>query len=109
MGKSKASDPAKINISNIKGVIQSLSRKVQRNISGFELDEHIYEQIIWRRTEVEKKSPKCWNENECKICGCDVLGKTMEDRSCEGKCYTAMMNKEEWEEYKIINNIKLFD
>lgn len=113
-GKSKALKPATLSFKNIKAVIQSYFRKA-KVISGFSLPSHIYEQIIWRRTQVMEKSPECWNNNECKVCGCDVLGKTMEDRACSAKdidqeiCYPAMMEKQEWLVYKEDKKIKLFD
>ena len=88
-------------------------------MSGFELPLHIYEQIIWRRAEVMYKSPICWYTGSCRICGCDILGKTMEDRGCaisehsdlkkdREPCYPPMMKDIEWEAYKERYNIKLF-
>jgi hypothetical protein len=107
LGRSKAVKPAKLTWSNIKGVLQAWRRQTQR-MAGFDLQPHIYEQIIWRRFEVMKTSPKCWSNGACVMCGCDILGKTMEDRACEGVCYPEMMKAEEWEDYKRINHIKLF-
>jgi len=49
------------------------------------------------------------------ICGCEILGKTMEDRACaneeigEEPCYPEMMTKEDWRAYKINNQIKIFN
>lgn len=90
------------------------------SIGGLGLDIHIYEQIIWRRVMVKEYSPMCWYKGSCKVCGCDILGKTMEDRACSitehpdlmakrKPCYPAMMNEKEWQRYKIINNVKLFE
>lgn len=113
-GKTKALKAATLSIANIKAVIQSYFRK-GKQMAGFKLEDHIYEQIIWRRTEVIKKSPECWNNNECRVCGCDILGKTMEDRGCsapevgEEECYPAMVDKETWKVFKSKNNVKLFD
>jgi hypothetical protein len=79
---------------------------------------HIYEQIIWRRIKVMDNSPKCWQSGHCIVCGCEILGKTMEDRGCSASespelnispCYPDMMSKKEWNQYKITNNIKLFN
>jgi len=111
IGKTNAKHPAKLTFANIKGFLQSIYRKSQRliNISGFEFAQFKWEQVIWRRTRVKDLSPKCWKENICKICGCDVIDKTLEDRGCEGFCYTEMMQtEEEWKEYKTKNKIKLF-
>lgn len=118
-GKTNASHPAKFTLKNILAVIQAFFRKQKRIISGFELEDHIYEQVVWRRTQVMTKSPQCWHFGKCKVCGCDVLDKTLEDRACSisehpdllkkrDPCYPAMMNSKDWENFKIINNIKIF-
>lgn len=110
--------PAKITIRNIWAVLQAWFRKKQLQIDGVTLDQHIFEQIIWRRTQVRAKSPTCWHSGECIVCGCEILGKTMEDRGCSAgehpelnrePCYPDMMGKEEWKDYKKLNRIKLFD
>jgi hypothetical protein len=104
---------SKITIRNVLAVIQAYFRKA-RMLDGYSLPSHIYEQIIWRRTQVMKKSPSCWERGECRVCGCEILGKTMEDRNCsatdigEEPCYPTMMKKDEWRTYKTSNNIKLF-
>jgi len=105
----------KITIRNILAVMQYLWRKV-RDIAGFPLPQYMYEQIIWRRTQVMEKSPECWREGHCKICGCEILGKTMEDRACGmsevdplKQCYPEMMTEDEWRVFKLNNQIKLFD
>lgn len=119
IGKTDAERPARFRWSNIKAVFQALFRRA-REISGFHVEQHIYEQIIWRRTEVRWNSPKCWFSGKCKICGCDILGKTMEDRACSiiehpdllekrAPCYPAMMDAAQWNEYKKLKNIKLFN
>jgi hypothetical protein len=100
---------AKITLRNILAVLQAYSRKAIRAM-GFELPIHQWEQIIYRRHSVILKSPECWSSGHCVECGCEILGKTMEDRPCEQKipCYPAMMGKEEWEAYKKEYNIRLF-
>ncbi len=110
-GKTEAKNPAKLTLRNIWAVIQAFFRKKRRNLGGFDLEDHIYEQIIWRRTQVLSKSPKCWVSGNCIQCGCEIIGKTMEDRGCHNSpyCYPDMMSKEEWKEYKIRNQIKLFE
>jgi hypothetical protein len=113
-----AERPAKINFRNILAVIQAWFRKKKLTISGIGLEQHIYEQIIWRRLKVKAKSPICWESGACRVCGCDILGKTMEDRACslsespesnKTPCYPAMMSKEKWEAYKTNYKIKLFE
>lgn len=89
--------------------MQAWFRKKRRNLGGFDLEDHLYEQIIWRRTQVIKRSPDCWSSGHCIECGCEILGKTMEDRMCEWTCYPVMMDKEHWKSYKKLWDIKLFD
>jgi len=109
---------SKITFRNIYAVIQAFFRKQKLHIDGISLDQHMFEQIIWRRTQVRAKSPSCWQSGECIVCGCDILGKTMEDRACSVSehpelkrepCYPKMMDKKEWKEFKKVNRIKLFD
>lgn len=118
--RKQASKPAAFSWSNIKAVWQAFFRKQSKCLAGIEMDEHIYEQIIWRRTQVISNSPRCWYSGACKVCGCDILGKTMEDRACSisehpdllakrEPCYPAMMKNEEWKQFKKLKNIKLFD
>lgn len=116
-----AERPAGFIWANIKAVIQAYYRKQKmRSIGGFEMEGHIYEQIIWRRTQVIANSPRCWYSGSCKVCGCDILGKTMEDRACSivehpdllakrQPCYPEMMDAAKWKEFKQLKNIKLFD
>lgn len=119
--RKSASHPAPLSIRNIKAVLQAWTRKkLSKNMAGLELPIHIYEQIIWRRIQVEKNSPKCWHLGACKVCGCDILGKTMEDRPCSiaehpellakrAPCYPAMMDAVAWADYKELNQIKIFE
>ena len=111
MGKSVAQKPAKITRANVKAVLQSVVRRTRKQLGGFDLPEHMYQQIFYRRHMVILKSPECWKTGACKVCGCDILGKTMEDRGCENdpSCYPPMMDKKNWEKYKIEHNIKLFE
>ncbi len=102
-------NPAKITLRNIYAVIQAWFRKKRRGLGGFDLPDHLYEQIIWRRTRVIEKSPKCWEQGSCVECGCEIIGKTMEDRGCEGYCYPFMMNEGEWKVFKKLHDIKLFE
>lgn len=110
-GKTKALRPAKLTLRNIWAVIQAFFRKKRRGLGGFDLPQHIYEQIIWRRIMVIEKSPECWKSGNCIVCGCEMIGKTIEDRGCSSDtpCYPDMMSKGNWQAYKRINNIRLFE
>lgn len=111
MNRKGALNPARITVRNILAVLQAFFRKKRRKLGGFDLPEHMYEQIIYRRFLVIQASPKCWTSGSCIQCGCEILGKTIEDRGCEDKpyCYPLMMDKETWKRYKKYNKVKLFD
>jgi hypothetical protein len=47
----------------------------------------------------------CLKQGYCKICGCETPQLQMSDEACEGQCYPFMMNKEDWEKFKIENGI----
>jgi len=74
------------------------------------LPKHVKEQIIWRRGQVILNSPECWKQGHCVQCGCEIVPKTTADMGCENEpfCYPEMMNKKDWKEFKINNDIKLF-
>lgn len=86
---------------NIKGFIQGHMRKLKAEYGA--LDEHILEQAAWRLSVANKA---CIDTDQCQACGCFPMSdKVLEDRPCEGQCYPAMMNKEEWDSFKRKNNI----
>jgi hypothetical protein len=61
------------------------------------------EQVIWR-SEICKDD--CMIQGKCKYCGCSVPGKLYVVKSCNnGERFPDMMNQNEWEEYKKVNNI----
>ena len=103
-GKTKALNPAKLNIKHIWAVIQSKIRGI------FPKRAHIKEQIIWRRGQVAILSPECWKQGHCIQCGCEIIPKTIANMACENEpyCYPSMMNKKEWKQFKKDNKIKLF-
>lgn len=101
--KEKLADPikrAKLTLRNALGYLQGNWRRLG-------VATHLWEQAIWRRT----KAPECMEKGECIYCGCEMIGKTLEDRGCENPeryCYPDMMNKKDWEKYKKDKDIKLF-
>lgn len=103
-GKTEALNPAKLDFPHIWAVIQSWFRSI------LPTPKHIKEQIIWRRGQVVQMSPECWKEGHCIQCGCEILPKTTADMACENPpyCYPEMMGKENWEDFKKNNGIKLF-
>lgn len=96
---------AKITLSNIKGYIQGNFRKVLDDFG--ELPEHIVHQAKWRLNQVKIKSPKCYEEDKCQHCGCQISAKVFEDRGCSNDelCYPKMMNEIEWESFKLEEDI----
>ena len=108
-GKTKAKNPAKITLRNIYAVLQAFFRKKRRQMGGFDIPSYMYEQIIWRRIQVIILSEECWTSGHCTECGCEITGKTMEDRACDGGCYPVMMSKDVWDKYKKDNLIKIFE
>lgn len=61
------------------------------------LRKHIVEQIEFR---VENMDQQCYDEGECKLCGCKTIALQMANKACEKPCYPTMMKKKEWELFK---------
>lgn len=72
------------------------------------LPEHVNEQAMYRVQIMKEKSPKCYETGECP-CGCDAFELTLGSKGCEQGCYTDMLNKQDWEQYKIKNNVIFTD
>lgn len=109
LNRSKAENPAKINIKNIKKFIQGTYFKLIMKIPWIAtklVKQSKIEQIAWRRKQVELKSPECAKSNVC-FCGCDVEGLISANPACEQKnyCFPEMMNTIEWNSFKTKNNI----
>jgi hypothetical protein len=80
---------------------------LQSKIEFLNPQPHIVEQAYWRLSEVERNSPECLKLGQCKICGCSIDEKVLEDRGCEDGCYPPMKNYLVWEFYKQDNNLKV--
>ena len=65
---------------------------------------HIFEQILWRISIMDKE---CFSNGACKMCGCDTTALQMANKACPKPCYPKMMNKFEWNIYKINNNLTI--
>lgn len=69
------------------------------------LPRHMKEQVIYR-TQFCKDD--CIPAGFCRYCGCDLPGKFYVSESCNGEeRFPDMMNSEDWQNYKIENNIKI--
>jgi len=92
-----------ITIENIKAFLEGNSRMLGRKFGL--VDEHIHEQVAFR-AEICKDT--CLAIGKCEVCGCGVPGKLYVKKSCnEGKKFPDLMEKEEWEQYKLDNSIEL--
>jgi len=93
---------AKINLPNIKGFLSAHYRQALDEL-GF-LENHIKEQAAFRLWRVKVKSPKCYEDDSCVECSCQISSKVFEDRACSANwCYGEMLDKEKWEEFKRIH------
>jgi len=70
------------------------------NVVG--LPQHEQEQIAYR---AELCKNDCALQRQCVICGCDYPGKIFNKESCNINRFPDIMSKEQWEQYKINNNI----
>lgn len=59
---------------------------------------HIREQIEWR---IKKMDQKCLSNGACLLCGCSTPGLQMANDMCDKPCYPDMMDKLNWEEFKM--------
>ncbi len=63
---------------------------------------HIKEQFEWRLKQMDKE---CYNNGQCKICGCDIPALTFANKSCHKPCYPKMKNRFDWEWFKMYNDL----
>lgn len=95
-----------INTTNIKafimGYIRSWAVKLYNKYFKW-----VEERKQYRQEEVEKKSPECIANGQCKHCGCTIPELFYADKGCSNTppCYAAINSKEEWIDYKISNNL----
>jgi hypothetical protein len=69
------------------------------------LPNHESEQVLYR-SQICKDD--CMKLGYCINCGCDVPGKLYVKESCnEGLRFPDLMNKKDWEEFKLKNNIEI--
>lgn len=66
----------------------------------FLIRNHIQQQIEWR---ISVMDIDCYTEGSCKLCGCDTVALQMANKTCNKPCYPKMMDKKDWEEYKLNN------
>lgn len=118
-----AINPAKINLHNISNYLSAKLRNLKiriydRYFSNADVHTsndndpflHEREQVIYRGIVAESVG-QCTSKKFCTYCGCTTVGEGNKYEgwaACETEgCYPEMMNKKEWEEFKLKNNIKL--
>lgn len=74
------------------------SKSTKGVIKHWLMREHIWEQINYRVSVMDKE---CLNKGQCKICQCATIQLQMSSKRCEGICYPTMMNKKDWERFKV--------
>lgn len=91
----------KITLKNIKAYIEG---NTQMTLDGLGLKPDYYkEQIAYRMLQCRD----CLQQGQCKYCGCSVPGKLYVSQSYNnGERFPDLMNEEEWNKYKIANDIQ---
>lgn len=62
---------------------------------------HIIEQFEYRMNSIPKK---CYNNGQCKECGCSVPDLQMANKSCDDMCYPRFVNKKLWNSVMAASN-----
>lgn len=89
---------AKPTLKNIIAYIQgNLRYKLYYSKFAFLIRSHIKEQID---TRISSMDPQCYEEGQCKMCGCQTTALQMADKACSKPCYPRMLNKDEWDQMK---------
>ena len=85
---------AKPTLKNIISYIQgNLRYKLYYSIFAFLIPKHIREQITARINSMDRQ---CYNDGQCKMCGCQTTALQMADKACDKPCYPKMMSRMDW-------------
>ena len=96
-------DKAKPTLKNIIAYIQgNLRYKLFYSNFAFLIRPHIREQIQARINSMDKQ---CYNEGQCKMCGCQTTALQMADKACDKPCYPSMLSKKKWNWLKKVKYI----
>ena len=90
-----------LNIKNIKSFIEGNIRYFEKERGN--LEPHIEEQLIWRMSKCQED---CVILGKCIKCGCPTEKKLLATESCNPNRHVKMMNKKDWEKFKIDNGIE---
>ena len=84
----------KLRIREVKAYITGTIRyKLWYSQLKFLIPLHIQEQI---RARIGSMKEECFNQGQCVMCGCKTTALQMANKSCDGKCYPEMLDKEQW-------------
>ena len=87
-------EKAKPTLKNITAYIQgNLRYKLYYSKFAFLIRPHIKQQIDVRINSMDKQ---CYDEGQCKLCGCQTTALQMANKACDKPCYPRMLNKKEW-------------
>ena len=93
----------KITLKNIKHYIEGNIKMLGDNMHL--LPEHEKEQVAYRAMICKDE---CVRLEYCVYCGCDIPGKLYVKESCNGgERFPDLMNRDDWEKYKLDNGITL--
>lgn len=94
---------AKVNIKNVIAYIQGKLRYKLYYTSNFKwlIRKHIREQIDTRIASMDRD---CFNQGQCKMCGCETTALQMANKACDKPCYPKMLSKKQW---KILKDNKI--
>ena len=96
---------AKPTLKNIIAYIQgNLRYKLYYSKFAFLIRPHIKQQIDIRINSMDKQ---CYEEGQCKMCGCQTTALQMANKACDKPCYPSMMSKIDWN--KIKNRLQVYD
>ncbi len=84
-----------IKLINVWYIVQALFRSLFKQ-------DHILEQVEYRKMLINKSHPECLNTGEC-YCGCETESMILSNKECVYKCYPPFKNKIEWNLFKITN------
>lgn len=91
----------KITLDKIKQFIQGNTNMLLTELGT--KPEYYKEQIAYRMLQCKDD---CLVNKECKYCGCKVPGKLFVDKSCNNnERFPDIMNEEDWNNFKMSNNI----
>ncbi len=96
--KTKARD---ITPTNIKNFIEGTTKHFIEDIGFYSLPTHEKQQMIYRSITCKD----CTLNGSCLVCHCNTPEVYYSGKACSGGHYPALMNKSDWEVFKLTNNI----